>query len=504
MVSKLIGMANGFLWGVPMLAVIIGSGICFTIALRGFQFVRFRDMWRRILDSNNSVSGVSSFASFCTTMAMRVGTGNVAGVAVAIYEGGPGALFWMIIAGMTNSAVCFAETTLGALYKIRVDGEYRGGGYYCAERGLGWKGYGNFLAAISLIGIGAFMPAAATYTVCEAFHNATGISMTVIAAMVALAMLLTILGGIKRVSAVAAAIVPIMCAIYIVVTIAVIVLNVGQIPEIIMTVLHSAFRKEALIGGGIGLAIQQGFKRGTFSSASGMGESTPTAAAAETSHPVKVGLANAAGVWLDTVIVCTCTGLLILMTDCFNTRFGYIGSGASELAEMAATNAGGGVLFVQYAARTIMGGFAEIFVAVMLFLFSFTCLISYYYEAETAATYLFQKKGQERIRKAVTGILRMGMPILIFFYGIIEAGAAWDLSDLALGSITFVNMLVVILLFPKCMALYTDYCEQMKEGKDPCYDPDKLSWPGVDRMLWKEISQMHSTKNRDAEGKKNR
>ena len=503
MLTKLIAAANSFLWGVPMLVVIIGSGLYFTVALKGFQFVRFKDMWKRILDSGDSASGVSSFASFCTTMAMRVGTGNVAGVAVAIYEGGPGALFWMIIAGMTNSAVCFVETTLGSLYKIRVDGEYRGGGYYCAERGLGWKSYGNFLSAISLIGIGAFMPAAATYTVCEAFHNATGISMAIIASVVALAMLFTILGGIKRVSTVAATVVPIMCAIYFVETIAVIIFNVGRLPQIIMMVFNSAFQKNALIGGGIGLTIQQGFKRGTFSSASGMGESTPTAAAAETSHPVKSGLANAAGVWLDTVIICTCTGLLILMTDCFNTRFGYIGSGAPELVEMAA-NAGGGILFVQYAACTIIGDFAEIFIAIMLFLFSFTCLISYYYEAETAATYLFQQEKQKAIRKAVTKVLQIGMPCLIFLYGIIESGVAWDLSDLALGSITFVNMLVVIALFPKCIALYSDYCEQMKRGEDPYYDPDNLTWNGVDNRLWKEISQRHiAQKNVEVGGKQN-
>lgn len=486
MLSELISAANSFLWGIPMLVVIIGSGVCFTIALRAFQFAHFADMWKRIVDSGGSDSGVSSFASFCTTMAMRVGTGNVAGVAVAIYSGGPGALFWMIVAGMTNSAVCFAETTLGSLYKTQVDGEYRGGGYYCAERGLGWNAYGMFLAALSLVGIGAFMPAAATYTICEAFNAATGVPMVLVAVVVAAIMLLTVLGGIKRIAAVATAIVPIMCAIYILVTIGVIVLNAERIPEVISMILVNAFSKEALIGGGIGLAIQQGFKRGTFSSASGMGESTPTAAASETSHPVKVGLANAAGVWLDTVVICTCSGLLILMTDCFNTEFGYIGTGAPELASMVGE--GGGVVFVQYAARTVMGQVSELFIAVMLFLFSFTCLISYYYEAETASTYLFRKREQESIRKIVTKILQFGMPICIFFFGIIEANLAWDLSDLALGSITFVNMLVVISLFPKCIALYKDYRSQIKAGKDPYYNPDKLCWPGVDVALWKRIN----------------
>ncbi|MBR5306010.1 MAG: alanine:cation symporter family protein, partial [Oscillospiraceae bacterium] len=236
-----------------------------------------------------------------------------------------------------------------------------------------------------------------------------------------------------------------------------------------------------------GVAIQQGVKRGTFSSASGMGEATPTAAAAETTHPVKVGLANAAGVWLDTVIVCTASGLMILYSDCYNTAFGYVGSGHPGLPELT----GGSAVMVQYAASTVMGGFAEIFIAFMLFLFSFTCLISYYYEAETASTYLFQKDNQAGIRKAVTWFLRIAMPVLIFFYGIIGASLAWDLADLALGSITFFNMLVVILLIKPVGAMLKDYEEQMKAGKDPVYDPEKLSFKGVDVEMWKEINAKH-------------
>ena len=132
-INNIVSMLNGPIWGVGMLVLIVGSGLYFTIRLGFFQFVHFKDMWSRIIDKSESESGISSFASFCTTMAMRVGTGNVAGVAVALYMGGPGALFWMIIAGMTNSAVCFTECTLSVLYKNRIDGQYRSGGAYCAE-----------------------------------------------------------------------------------------------------------------------------------------------------------------------------------------------------------------------------------------------------------------------------------------------------------------------------------------------------------------------------------
>lgn len=238
------------------------------------------------------------------------------------------------------------------------------------------------------------------------------------------------------------------------------------------------------------MIIQQGVKRGTFSSASGMGEASPTAAAAETSHPVKQGMANAAGVWLDTVIVCTASGLMILLTDCFNTAGGYVGSGSTELPALAVAGTNG-VIFVQLACKTVMGKIAPTFIAIMLALFSFTCLISYYYEAETAAMYLFQGESKAKVRKVVTWIMRIAMPVLIFIWGNLESDIAWNLSDLALGSCTWVNMLIVLLLSPKVIALYKDYEEQMKAKKDPYYNPDKISWSGVDKEMWKDINKKY-------------
>ena len=333
------------------------------------------------------------------------------------------------------------------------------------------------------------MPAAATYTICDGFKNAIGIPMWISALVVALIMAVVVIGGVKRISAVASLIVPPMVTIYLIVTVIILLMNIGQLPSLLGTVVKCAFGStEALLGGGVGIAIQQGVKRGTFSSASGMGESSPTAAAAETSHPVKQGMANAAGVWLDTVIVCTASGLMMLLTGCYNTQFGYVGTGAPELADLAASGTNG-VIFVQLGCRTVLGGIAPLFIAVMLALFSFTCLISYYYEAETATLYLFQGKDKEKTRKTVIRIMQIAMPILIFIWGNIDSGLAWNLSDLALGGSTWINMLIVLALSPKAFALYKDYEEQMKAKKDPYYNPDKLSWKGVDVEMWKEINK---------------
>ncbi|MCD8053300.1 MAG: alanine:cation symporter family protein [Lachnospiraceae bacterium] len=489
-VESIVNFLNGGIWSVWMLVLIVGSGLYLSVRLGFFQFVHFKDMWSRIIDRQESDSGISTFASFCTTMAMRIGTGNVSGVAVAIYSGGPGALFWMILAGMTNSAVCFTECALASLYKIRVDGQYRGGGAYCAERGLGWKKYGSFMAIVLMLGTSIFMPAAATYTICDGFNNAIGVPMWVCALVVALIVAVTVIGGIKRIGQVASYVVPVMTVIYLVVAVIIVVVNIGQVPAVISNVVSCAFGKNAVFGGTIGIAIQQGVKRGTFSSASGMGEASPTAAAAETSHPIKQGMANAAGVWLDTVVVCTCSGLMILLTDCFNTSSGYVGSGSEQMAALAEAGTNG-IIFVQLACQQVMGGIAPLFIAIMLFLFSFTCLISYFYEAETAAMYLFQGEGKANIRKTVTRIMQIGMPILIFIWGIIESDLAWNLSDLALGACTWINMVIVLALSPKAVALYHDYEDQMKAKKDPYYNPDKLSWKGVDTEMWKDINKKY-------------
>lgn len=494
-IAELVGFLNGWIWSKGMLVLVVGSGLFFSIRLGFFQLVHFKDMWSRILDKGSSDSGISTFGSFCTTMAARIGTGNVAGVSVAIYLGGPGAMFWMWVVGITNSALAFVECTLGQLYKVKIDGEYRGSGAYCAERGLGWKKYGTFMAVVLMIGAACFMPAAATYTICDGFRNALGVPMWTVAAVTAVLLAVIIIGGIKRISQFAAYIVPFMTVAYLLITVVVLVFYYAEIPAMFVTIVKSAFGTDALFGGIVGGALLQGIKRGTFSSAAGMGESTPAASASETSHPVKQGMANAAGVWLDTIIVCTATGFMILLTDCFNVANVYVGSGAPEMAALAETGTYG-VIFVQYACRQVVGEFAPMFIAIMLALFSFTCIISYYYEAETSALYLFQGDEKAGIRKTVTWVIRIVVIALVFVFGIVESSLAWDLSDLALGSCTWVNVFMLWFLFPKARALYHDYERQLKAGQDPYYDPDNLCWDGVDKELWKEIN-----KNRIQDGK---
>ena len=301
-----------------MLLLIGFTGVYFSFRLHFFQIFHHSDMWHRIFEGNSTRAGISTFASFCSTMAMRIGTGNVAGVALAIYRGGPGSMLWMWLIGITNSAVCFVECTLSQLYKTKIDGEYRGSASYCAQRGMNAKKFGIVIAVIFGLGAALFMPAAASYTISESFRNSFGISLSSVSFATSCIFAVIVIGGIKRIGTFASYVVPFMTLIYLALTIYILVVYIHNLPHVISMIFKSAFGRDAMIYGSMGAAIQQGIQRGTFSSASGMGESMPAAAAAESSHPVMQGLANSAGVFMD-MIVCSCTGFIILMTDCFNT-----------------------------------------------------------------------------------------------------------------------------------------------------------------------------------------
>lgn len=482
-ISDSINFFNNIIWSTAMLILLVGTGLFFTIKLHFFQFTRHFDMWKNIIGGGVSKSGISAFSSFCTTMAMRIGTGNVAGVAVAIYKGGPGALFWMWVVGMTNSAISFVECTLGQLYKQKFDGEYRGSSALCAEHGLGMRWFAVILSLSLGIGAALFMPAAATYTITDAFYNATGVSKVIYSVVIAILFLLIVSGGIRRIGKFTSYVVPIMTLIYLSMAIIITLVNIREIPRVFLMIMNGAWGKDSMVGGAIGSAIINGVKRGTFSSASGMGEAIPAASASETTHPIKQGLANAAGVWLDTMVICTCTGFMILVTNCFNTEYGYLGSDLVKGAE-------GGVIYVQAACRSVVGNGSPMFIAIILFLFSFTCIVSYYYEAETSLLYL--TKNNFVMRKVLKVVLKLVMTTLVFIYGIVESGMAWDLSDLALGSVTWINMIMILLLSPKVFILYKDYVEQKKKGINPIYNPRKENWrwKGVDIELWENVNNL--------------
>lgn len=485
MILSAVNSINNLIWSKAMLVLLVGSGIYFSTRLGFFQFTHHRDMWKNIFNREESKAGISVFDSFCTTMAARIGTGNVAGVAVAIFNGGPGALFWMWIVGITNSALSFVECTLGQLYKVKIDGEFRGSGAYCAERGLGWQKYGKFMSFVLMLGAAVFMPAAATYTICDSFSCSWNIPDWITALFLSVLFAVIVTGGIKRIGKFASYVVPFMTIAYLLVAIIIVVMNITNVPQLLRLIVSSAFNRGAVMGGiegGMIAAVLQGVKRGTFSSAAGMGESTPAAAAAATSHPIKQGMANAAGVFLDTIIVCTATGLMILLTDCYNTAE-TIGGYVSSVSALRGIE--GGIAYVQEATRSVLGAVAPSFISIILFFFSFTCVISYYYESETSALHLFSRFGSNQ-RKFIVWVIRILMIVLIFVWGISGSELAWSAADMALGICTWVNVAVLWFLFPKVIILYKDYIQQKRQGKDPVFRSEEvgIDWKGVDKGIW--------------------
>lgn len=484
-IKDLVDYLNGYVWSTAMLVFVIGSCIYFSIVLRFTQVRNLKDMVRNLVSNQSSESGISTFSSFWTTMAARVGVGNIAGVAVAIYMGGPGAVFWMWVTAILLAAISFTECSLGQLYKIRVDGQYRGGAYYCAENGLGWKWFGILFAGVTVVVMVILMPGVQANMISEGLNHSLGVAPWLTGLVGAVLLGAIILGGIKRISKFAAILVPLKVGLFLLLTIVVLIVHAHAIPTMFAWIFSAAFNQGSVFGGMMGSAVTMGIRRATFASGAGMGEETPAAAAAETAHPVGQGLANSFGIYMD-IVVCTCTALMILVTDCFNTATGYIGAGSSKMAELAASGQNG-VVYTQEAVGTIMPDSGAVIVGVLVILFAFTTILSYYYQAETAVAYLCYGDSRKKLRKGIIFGMKILVLLVYFFFSTIASSVAWATADLGCGLMVWLNVFMLWFLFPKAVAMLKDYEEQRKAGKTPFFDPDKVGIKNVD--LWKEINK---------------
>lgn len=482
-IADFVNFLNGFVWHPAMLVFVIGTAIYFSVGLRFTQIRNFKEMAKNLVSNKNSESGISTFASFSTTMAARIGVGNIAGVAVAIYMGGPGAVFWMWMTSLLISATSFVECMLGQTYKVRIDGEYRGGAYYTAEKGLGWKWFGVLFAGISVVILAFLFPGIQSNMIAEAFHN-VGVPNIVTGLIGGALVAVVIFGGIKRISSVATILVPFMAGAFFLLTIITLIMNASRVPAMFGWIFSSAFNSGTMFPGMMGAAIAWGIRRAVYASGAGMGEETPAASAAECDHPVGQGMANSFGIYMD-IVVCTCSALLILVTDCFNTASGYIGQGSPNMAKLAESGQYGSV-FPSEALGTLMPGFGQLAVAIIVLLFAFTTVISYAYQAETSLAYLFQHSHQ-KLRKTIIMICRAGVVVVYIYFSATTSGAAWALADLGCGLMVWLNVFMITFLFPVARKMLIDYETQKKEGKAPFFDPDKLGIKNVD--IWKEINK---------------
>ncbi len=406
-----INLINDVLWTYILIALLLGCALWFTLKTRFVQFRMIGEMMRLLGDStakDGSVKHISSFQAFAISIASRVGTGNLAGVATAIAVGGPGAVFWMWVIALLGASSSFVESTLAQLYKVKGKDSYIGGPAYYMRKGLKQPWMGALFAVLITVTFGFAFNSVQSNTLCAAFENAFGFDHAVVGGIVTALTVVIIFGGVQRIARVSSVIVPVMALGYVALALAIVLMNLGELPAVIGLIVSHAFGWEQALGGGVGAALMQGIKRGLFSNEAGMGSAPNVAATAHVSHPVKQGLIQTLGVFTDTLIICTCTAFIILF------------SGAPL------DGSANGVQLTQQALTNEIGPSGGIFVAVALFFFAFSSILGNYYYGEANVRYLTR-------RKWVVTAYRLLVGGMVMFGALATLEVAWGLADITWG-----------------------------------------------------------------------
>lgn len=485
---------SSIVWATPLIALTFGGALIYCIVMKFGNITKAGLQWKLMKTGGGSQHGISPFETFCSVIAYRVAVGNIGGVMVAIMSGGPGSVIWMIITALVTSAIAYAENSLGQIYKVRMDGQYRGGPYFYMQNGIPWKTLGKVMAVIfalfATVGVPLLVTGPSANNIAMAFQNSFGISPAISGAVIAIMLFLVISGGIRRIASVATIIVPFMTIGYLLVAIITCVGNLDALPGTIKMMFASAFNVDAAFGGMMGAAFSYGVKRAVNSSGSGFGETPPVAASAECSHPATQGLVNAFSVYID-VAVCFCSGIIALVSDCFNVvgadgSYIHIGQGSAQMAAEAASNSAT-VVWVQEGANTVMPGIGGALVAIALTLFAYSTCIAYYYEGESGLAYLARNKS-EGFRKKFIWAIRILMPITFFVWALVPSAVAWAISEVMFGLMAWFNLIALMILIPVVKKVYDDYFAQRKLGvKEPYFNPKKLGIKGCD--VWMDINK---------------
>ena len=473
--SELVSAINAIVWSPALVFLCLGAGLYFSISTKFLQLRLLPEMCRLIFQPRMDPTGISPFQALAITVAGRVGTGNIAGVATAITFGGPGALFWMWVVAFLGAGSAFVESALAQVYKEKIAGEYRGGPAFYIEKGLGIKWFAYLFAITTVLACGFLLPGVQANTIASSMNTAFGLDTSVTAIALALLLGFIIFGGLMRIASFASIVVPFMAAAYIIIATIVIVLNIEQVPAMFKLVISSAFGFDSAFGGLLGMAIMWGVKRGVYSNEAGQGNAPHAAAAASVSHPAKQGLVQAFAVYIDTLFICTATAFMLLITGLYNVE---AADGTVMYQGVAGVAAGPG--YVQTAMENLMPGIGNIFVAVALFFFAFTTMIAYYYIAETNISFI-NRLGE---RAWMHTVLKLGFLGVVVFGSIKTAQVAWGLGDIGVGLMAWLNIIAILLLRKTAFLCLSNYEEQKAQGIDPVFDPESLGIEGAD--FWRK------------------
>lgn len=464
--NELITSVNDAVWGYVLIFVLVGCGVWFTWKTRFVQFRMVGEMLRLLTDSavdtvesqvkNGRTKHISSFQAFAVSVATRVGTGNLAGVASAIAIGGPGAVFWMWLIALIGSATAFVESTLAQLFKQKHKESFIGGPAYYIQRGLHQRWMAITFAILITLQFGLSNNSIQANTICGAMQEAFGLSPVWVGTGLAAIALFIVFGGIQRIAHVSAVLVPIMAIGYMVLAIIIIVMNIGLIPHVFKVIVLDAFGIQQIAGGGIGVAIMNGVKRGLFSNEAGEGSAPNVAATASVSHPVKQGLIQALGVFTDTLLVCSCTAFIILISGLYSTP---------EL---------NGIALTQAALQSEVGAAGPVFVAIAIFLFAFSSIIGNYYYGEANIRFITQNS------KVMTVYRIFSAGVMVIFGALASFELVWNIVDFFMAFLTACNLLAIVLLGRYAFRMLDDYRQQKRQG---------IKEPTFHRSLFPELEQ---------------
>ncbi len=452
---------SDFLWTYILLSVLVGCGLYFSIRTKFVQFRLIGEMVRLLGESafgGKKGKHINSFQAFAVSVATRVGTGNLAGVATAIVLGGPGAVFWMWLIALIGSATAFVESTLAQLYKRRGTDSFIGGPAFYILHGLHCKWMARLFAVLLVITFGLSYNSIQSNTICNAMDEAFGLNTTVVGVVLSAFSLLIVFGGIQRVAKVSSVIVPVMALGYFVLALYVVIANARLFPDIIRLIVNDAFGIHQVAGGGIGATMLYGIKRGLFSNEAGEGSAPNVAATAAVSHPVKQGLIQALGVFTDTLLVCSCTAFIILVSGLYSSP---------EL---------NGIRLTQNALQSEVGNVGTYFIAAAILMFAFSSIIGNYYYGEANIRFMTSN----RLVLTVFRVLSGG--VLVMFGALASLEMVWSLGDLFMALVTGCNLVAILALGKYVFRLLDDYRQQKRAGiKEPVFHKKLL--PEIEQEL---------------------
>ena len=470
--NELITHINDAIWGYVLIGVLVACGLWFTWKTKGVQFRMIGEMFRLLTDSATSGTSelsdknvnhkhISSFQAFAVSVATRVGTGNLAGVATAIAIGGPGAVFWMWTIALLGSATAFIESTLGQLFKQRHKDSFIGGPAYYILKGLHCKWLSMLFAVLMTITFGLSYNSIQSNTICGAMQEAFGWNPVIVGIALSVMALVIVFGGIHRIANVSAVLVPLMAIGYFVLAIVIVLMNIHLLPHVMKVIVTNAFGFEQSVGGALGATIMTGVKRGLFSNEAGEGSAPNVAATATVSHPVKQGLIQALGVFTDTLLVCSCTAFVILISGLYNVP---------EL---------NGIALTQAALNSEIGSFGPIFIAIAIFLFAFSSIIGNYYYGEANVRFMTSNP-------AILTIYRIfSAGVLVMFGALASLEIVWNLGDFCMALLTACNLIAIIALGKYAFRLLDDYRQQKRNGiKEPIFHRSQLPEIENDIACW--------------------